>query len=95
MDYKSENCGANIIKCMNWCINHDACKNYEMRVDSPIVYTIKLKSFEDKTYDIITTDQRGSLRATDVKIDNILQIMLDITTLLKCKYGYAVLFEVD
>lgn len=31
MDYKSENCGANIIKCMDWCINHYVCKNCELR----------------------------------------------------------------
>lgn len=65
-----------------------------MDIDRPIVFTITQKSFDDKTYDITTTDQRSSLCAMSVKQENIFPMMLDITTVLNNK-GFAVLFEVD
>lgn len=64
-----------------------------MNEERPIVFTITQKSFDDKTYDITTTDQRSSLCAMGVKINNIFPMLLDITTVLNNK-GYAVLFEV-
>ena len=62
--------------------------------DRSILYIIKETSC-NKVYNITTTDQRSSFCALNVKIEDIFQMMLDISTVLNNKYGYAVLFEVD
>lgn len=93
MDYKSENCGANIIKCMDWCINHDACKNCEMRTDAPIVLTIS--EWKSTTFKIATNDSRGSeVNVAGIEKDDLVDVLYYVTHRLNNK-GYSVLFEIN
>ena len=88
-------------RCDTYNENHDACKNCEMRMDIPIVFTIQ-SGYMHHNVKIITKDPRAEeskhystwVDGEGVAFLDLFDVMVNISAELNNK-GYAVLFEVD
>ena len=88
--YKCKNHGFGVYKCMDWCENHDACKNCELRAIETVVFTIRHSEVEDCYF--VRSDAK-EISSTPVRAEKLFSVMKEFKDFGE-QEGFKAVFEV-